>query len=183
MKGNLFMKKIFAIFFAALMVLCFAACNKSDNNNSEDDSNISMSLEEIINAVYEKNPVELRLETTSIDISDADMLKAFTGLDSADKIQEAVVSEPMMGSQAYSFVLIRLKDAADAEDVANAVIEGIDPRKWICVEADDVRVMTKGDVVALYMVGSQFGDEISGDTVEKVFTEVVGGSIDKVIKK
>ena len=177
------MKKIFAIFFAALMVLCFAACSKSDNNNSEGDSNISMSLEEIINAVYEKNPVELRLETTSIDISDADMLKAFTGLDSADKIQEAVVSEPMMGSQAYSFVLIRLKDAADAEDVANAVIEGIDPRKWICVEADDVRVMTKGDVVALYMVGSQFGDEISGDTVEKVFTEVVGGSIDKVIKK
>ena len=60
------MKKIFAIFFAALMVLCFAACNKSDNNNSEGDSNISMSLEEIINAVYEKNPVELRLETTSI---------------------------------------------------------------------------------------------------------------------
>ena len=177
------MKKIFAIFFAVLMVLCFAACNKSDNNNSEGDSNISMSLEEIINAVYEKNPVELRLETTSIDISDADMLKAFTGLDSADKIQEAVVSEPMMGSQAYSFVLIRLKDAADAEDVANAVIEGIDPRKWICVEADDVRVMTKGDVVALYMVGSQSGDEISGDTVEKVFTEVVGGSIDKVIKK
>ena len=99
------------------------------------------------------------------------------------KVKEAAVSEPMMGSQAYSFVLIRLKDAADAEDVANAVIEGIDPRKWICVEADDVRVMTKGDVVALYMVGSQFGDEISGDTVEKVFTEVVGGSIDKVIKK
>lgn len=184
MKGNLFMKKVLAIFLAALMAISFAACNKADDNNSSsEDSNISMTLEEIINAVYEKNPVDLSLETSSIDISDADMLKAFTGLDSADKVQEVSVSEPMMSSQAYSFVLIRVKNAADAEEVASAVLDGINPRKWVCVEADDVRVMVKGDVVALYMVDSQFGEEISGDSVEKAFTEVAGGSLDKVIKK
>lgn len=176
------MKKILALFLAAMMAFGFAACNKpADDNNG--GSSVSMSLNEIIDAVYKKNPIDLSLETDSVDISNADMLNAFTGLDSADKIKEAVVSEPMMGSQAYSFVLVRVKDAADAEEVANAMINGINPRKWICVEADDVRVMVKGDVVALYMVDSEFGDEMSGDGIEAALTEVLGGSLDKVIKK
>lgn len=176
------MKKILALFLAAMMAFGFAACNKpADDNNG--GSGVSMSLNEIIDAVYKKNPIDLSLETDSVDISNADMLNAFTGLDSADKIKEAVVSEPMMGSQAYSFVLVRVKDAADAEEVANAMINGIDPRKWICVEADDVRVMVKGDVVALYMIDSEFGDEMSGDGIEAALTEVLGGSLDKVIKK
>lgn len=176
------MKKILALFLAAMMAFGFAACNKpADDNNG--GSGVSMSLNEIIDAVYKKNPIDLSLETDSVDISNADMLNAFTGLDSADKIKEAVVSEPMMGSQAYSFVLVRVKDAADAEEVANAMINGINPRKWICVEADDVRVMVKGDVVALYMVDSEFGDEMSGDGIEAALTEVLGGSLDKVIKK
>ena len=178
------MKKVLAIFLAAMMALGFAACSKADDNSSSSgDSSVSMTLEEIINGVYEKNPVDLSLETSSIDVSDADMLKAFTGLGSADKVKEVAVSEPMMSSQAYSFVLVRVKDAADAEEVANSMLEGINPRKWVCVEADDIRVMIKGDVVALYMVDSQFGDELSGDSIEKAFTEVVGGSVDKVIKK
>lgn len=176
------MKKILALFLAAMMAFGFAACNKpADDDNG--GSGVSMSLNEIIDAVYKKNPIDLSLETDSIDISDADMLKAFTGLDSADKIKEAIVSEPMMGSQAYSFVLVRVKDAADAEEVANAMINGINPSKWICVEADDVRVMVKGDVVALYMIDSEFGDEMSGDGIEAALTEVLGGSLDKVIKK
>lgn len=176
------MKKILALFLAAMMAFGFAACNKpADDNNG--DSGVSMSLNEIIDAVYKKNPIDLSLETDSVDISNADMLNAFTGLDSADKIKEAIVSEPMMGSQAYSFVLVRVKDAADAEEVANAMINGINPSKWICVEADDVRVMVKGDVVALYMVDSEFGDEMSGDGIEAALTEVLGGSLDKVIKK
>ena len=182
MKGTHFMKKILALFLAAMMAFGFAACNKpADDNNG--GSGVSMSLNEIIDAVYKKNPIDLSLETDSVDISNADMLNSFTGLDSADKIKEAVVSEPMMGSQAYSFVLVRVKDAADAEEVANAMINGIDPRKWICVEADDVRVMVKGDVVALYMIDSEFGDEMSGDGIEAALTEVLGGSLDKVIKK
>ena len=176
------MKKILALFLAAMMAFGFAACNKpADDNNG--GSGVSMSLNEIIDAVYKKNPIDLSLETDSVDISNADMLNSFTGLDSADKIKEAVVSEPMMGSQAYSFVLVRVKDAADAEEVANAMINGINPRKWICVEADDVRVMVKGDVVALYMVDSEFGDEMSGDGIEAALTEVLDGSLDKVIKK
>ena len=176
------MKKILALFLAAMMAFGFAACNKpADDNNG--GSGVSMSLNEIIDAVYKKNPIDLSLETDSVDISNADMLNAFTGLDSADKIKEAVVSEPMMGSQAYSFVLVRVKDAADAEEVADAMINGINPRKWICVEADDVRVMVKGDVVALYMIDSEFGDEMSGDGIEAALTEVLGGSLDKVIKK
>lgn len=175
------MKKILAIFLAALMALSFAACNSSDDNNG-DSSAVSMALDEIISSLYESNPTELSLETSAIDITDADMLKAFTGLDSSDKISEVTVSEPMMSSQAYSLVLIRVKDAADAEEVANSVLGGINPRKWVCVEADDIRVMVKGDVVALYMVSSDLGEAVSGDVTEAALTAVLGGSLDKVVR-
>lgn len=177
------MKKILALFLAAFMAIGFAACNKAEDDNSEGGDEFTLSSEEIINSIYEKNPVDLSLETSSIDITDADMLKAFTGLDSADKVKEVYVSEPMMSSQAYSLVVVRVKDKADAEEIASAVLDGINPRKWICVEADDIRVMVKGDAVVLYMVDSQLGEEISGDSIEKAFTEVAGGSLDKVIKK
>lgn len=175
------MKKILAILLASLMALSFAACGSVDDNNGE-PSTASMALDKIINFLYESNPTELALETYAIDIADADMLKAFTGLDSSDKISEVTVSEPMMSSQAYSLVLVRVKDAADAEEVATSVLGGINPRKWVCVEADDVRVMVKGDVVILYMVSSDLGETVSGDTVEAALTTILGGSLDKVVK-
>ena len=130
------MKKLLAVILAATMLLSFAACGKNAETN--DGSHISTeepgvtapagTPEEIIDAVYAEKSVSLNLMTTAVDLEDEYAPKYNLGLDDVSKVKEAAVSEPMMGSQAYSFVLIRLKDAADAEDVANAVIEGILPR-------------------------------------------------------
>ena len=46
------------------------------------------------------------------------LLKSSTGLDSAEEISEAAVSEAMIGSIPYSMVLVRVKDAANARAVA-----------------------------------------------------------------
>lgn len=64
---------------------------------------------------------------------------------------EGLVSEPMMGSFAHSVVLVRLPDGADVEGFANQVRSNADPRKWICVEAEEVKVSTKGNLVLLVM--------------------------------
>ena len=43
--------------------------------------------------------------------------------DNVGKVDAAVVSEPMTGSQAYSLVLLRLKDKADAREIADSMEE------------------------------------------------------------
>ena len=39
---------------------------------------------------------------------------SYTGLSSNENIDAVVVSEPMIGSQAYSLVLVKVKDGQDA---------------------------------------------------------------------
>ena len=57
----------------------------------------------------------------------------------------------MMSSQPHSVVLVRLNDAKDAADAVAQIKEKVNPRKWICVEASNVVVKSKGDLVILIM--------------------------------
>ena len=136
-------------------------------------------LEGIITAITTMNPVEFMGGTVGLDLTDTSedglwSLKAFTGLDNADLITEAMVFEPMMGSIPYSLVLVRAADAANAEAVADAMKAGIDQRKWICVEADDLLVTACGDVVMLIMVGSDTG--MTAQSYVDAFASVMGAT-------
>ena len=97
-------------------------------------------------------------------------------------IDEALASESMMGSQAYSLVLARVKDASKMNEVANAMKDGIDQRKWICVEADNLRVVGAGDVVMLIMVSTELSDTITIDQIVDSFTTLCGGSLSVDLK-
>ena len=91
----------------------------------------------------------------------------------------AVVSEPMIGSIAHSVVLLQLPEDADAQAVAAEIETNMDPRKWICVEADDMKVAGCGDVVMLIMV-STTGDMTAQSFVD-AFQSVAGRDCDFVI--
>ncbi len=134
-------------------------------------------LSSIIDDIYTHKEAGIAVETKAVDIGDADSLKYFTGLSDADKIEEAYVSEALMSSQAYSLVLVRLKNSADAQDVAQAMKDGIDTRKWICVEADDLRVAACGDVVMLIMVSSALSDTVTAAQIVDAFSTVCGGTL------
>ena len=70
-------------------------------------------LSEMVDAIYNVQPVDLMgMETVAIDLTDESWYGYLAGLtaDNVDKVDAAVVSEPMTGSQAYSLVLLRLKD-------------------------------------------------------------------------
>lgn len=141
-------------------------------------------LAAIIDKIYEQQPVELAVGTMPVDVTDTSeeglwALKRFTGLDSAEGITEAAVSEAMIGSQAYSMVLVRVADAANAKNVAEAMKGGIDQRKWICVEADDMLVSGYGDVVMLIMVSSVFAENgLTAQSMTDAFAAVCGGELD-----
>ena len=77
-----------------------------------------------------------------------------------------------MGSMAFSMVLVRTVEGADSKAVAESMKSGIDPRKWICVEADDLKVAGFGDVVMLIMVSSDSG--MTAQSFVDAFAKVAG---------
>ncbi len=150
----------------------------TDNGGETETVDLSTkTLSEIIDMIYEKKPVEINVMTSSVDLTNADMLKYNTGLDSADKIKEAAVSEAMIGSQAYSLVLVRVNDSADAADVAQSMKDGINTAKWICVQADDLKVSAYNDLVLLIMVDSQLSDTVTSAEITDAFKEICGGTL------
>ena len=180
------MKKITAIALVLTMALSlFAGCGaaKADPTEAPKPA-LEGTLEELLNKVVEQNPVEFMGGVMPVDVADTSedglwAVKYFTGLDNAENITEAAVFEPMMGSIAFSMVMIRTAEGADAKAVAEAMKAGIDTRKWICVEADDLMVAGYGDVVMLIMVSTENG--MTAQSYVDAFQTVCGADLDFTI--
>lgn len=84
-----------------------------------------------------------------------------------------LVSEAMIGSQAYSLVLVQVNDEKDSSSVGDEMLNGIDQRKWICVEADDIQVTSQGDVILLIMVSSTMKDTVTSQEIVNAFEQVL----------
>lgn len=165
------MKRITSIAIVLVLLVCsLAACGGTQPEAAPYEGAIT----ELVTKLYETNPLELPVFTEGmpVDLADADAVKAYTGLDSADGIAEAVFSETMMGAQAYSLVILKLSDTAKAEEIKKAMFEGIDTRKWICVEADQLRVVSSADLVMLVMADTKLGEGIADGMVEAFKTNV-----------
>ena len=130
-------------------------------------------LSEMVDAIYKIQPVELiGMETTAIDLTDETWYGYLAGLtaNNVGKVDAAVISEPMTGSQAYSLVLLRLKDKADAREIADSMEENISMRKWVCVEADKARVVSFEDKLLYVMADSELVDvDLLADAAAKAF--------------
>lgn len=164
------MKKFISMLLALVMVLSLTACGGNASTETEAPTEVGSgplllegTMEELVNQVIEKNPVEFMGGIIPVDLTDTSedglwAVKYYTGLDAAEKIQDVAVYEPMIGSIAFSLVMVRVADqGVTSEEVAGAMKSGIDTRKWICVEADDLMVCSFGDVVMLIMVSSDSG--------------------------
>lgn len=118
-------------------------------------------LSGMVDQIYEAYPVELMMMTTSaVDLSDESWLSYNTGLtaEQGALVDAGVLSESMTGSQAYSMVLLRVKDEADAQTIADAVLNNVQMNKWVCTMADKARVVTFGDKVLFVMSNSELAD-------------------------
>lgn len=97
---------------------------------------------------------------TQIMELDKEMFSAFTFVDYVEGA-EAYVHEPMMGSFAHSVVLVRLPEGTDVSAFASKMKNNADPRKWICVEAETVKVSTKGNLVLLVMSSEDVANKVT----------------------
>ena len=179
------MKKFVSIVLALSLVLSLAACGgKKAEETQAPALSVEGTMEELLNKTVEQRPVEFMGGVIPVDLTDASedglwAIKSYTGLDSAENITEAAAFEPMMGSIAFSMVLVRVAEGADAKAVAESMKSGIDTRKWICVEADDLKVAGFGDVVMLIMVNSDSG--MTSQSFVDAFAKVAGFEAEFVI--
>ena len=154
--------------------------DQKPEDNTAESALAGKSLSEIIDMIYEKNPVEdLSLVTDAIDAEDADSLEYLTGITDGSLVSEASISAPMIGSIPYSLVVVRVKDKKDTATVAQQMKDNIDLRRWICVEADSLTVVGYDDVIMLFMINSEeYGDVASTDGMKEAFKSICGGSLD-----
>lgn len=134
-------------------------------------------LSETVNQIMTEAPVEFMGGEIPVDLTDTSedgqwALFYYTGLTDASKLSEIAVFEPMMMAQAFSLVLVRTAEGQDTKAVAQEIKDNADPRKWVCVGADEVAVVGHGDVVMLIMVDSGMG--LSAQSYVDAFTKICG---------
>lgn len=109
------------------------------------------SLEGIMERIYAG--VETQMPKTMNTVITDESAGYFLGLENLDGIEEALASESMIGSQAHSVCLVRVKDGEDVEKIKEAIRTQVNPRKWICVGVDpeDVIVENRGNLILLVL--------------------------------
>lgn len=130
-------------------------------------------IKTLINNIYAKTNIELAaLESREIEL--ADEIPFYTGLKSNENVGNVVVSESMMSSIAYSLVVVNVSEGADIEAMKQEMLDNIDTRKWICVEAETVYVTNHNNTIFLVMAS----EELAKPQCD-AFKELVGGEIGK----
>ena len=174
------MKKFIALMLVIAMAASLAACG----NKAADKTPLEGTMEENTMKVMEIAPVEFMGGIIPVDLTDTSedgkwAVSYFTGLSDAAKITDVAVYESMMGSQAFSLVMVRTAEGTDPKAVAEEMKSGIDPRKWIWVGADEIMAAGYSDTVMFIMVDSQLG--LKAQSYVDAFTQVAGGELDFTI--
>lgn len=176
------MKKLFAFALAVAMMLTMVACGGKEA--AADKTPLEGTMEENAAKILEIAPVAFNAGLMPVDLTDTSedglwALSYYTGLQSAENVTDVAVYESMMGSQAFSLVLVRTAEGADAKAVAQEMKDNIDPRKWICVGADEIMAAGYADTVMLIMVDSQLG--LNAQSYVDAFAQVAGADLDFTI--
>lgn len=147
------MKKIITLTLLVITSLVIlSGCQKEEN--------IELSMNEVVDKLYvgleDNMPMVGSTEITK------DNMKSYIGIDNLD-IKEGVASEALIGSIAHSVVVLRVNDKVDVEKAKNDIKENVNPRKWVCVEAEKVIVKSKGDVIILIMSNNELAPKIESN--------------------
>lgn len=149
------MKKIITILLSTLMVLSLVGCG---SQKVERDPVLSEDLNKVLDKVYEsanlneeqKKALEF-YQRTELNKENAE---GFLGSNEIE-FTEGLVSAPMMSSIPYELVLLKLDENADVESAKELIKKNANPRKWVCVEAEEVVVENIDNVIFFMMANKE----------------------------
>ena len=170
---------IIAIVVALVVAIWAAVANGKKTSGEGTKVETVAQIKEMFNSIYTKLKNELpSLETQKVDVSDSAQVKEYTGLKSNENVEAIVVSEPLMSSQAYSAVAVKVKAGANIESMKQEMLDNVDMAKWICVSASNLYITNSGNTIFMVM-----SDDDWAKPVYEAFKEYVNNKIGKELNK
>ena len=174
---------IIVIAIIAIIAIVGGIIVKNNNNTTIGGTSVKIEskkdMKSMLKSIYSKNKDVLpELETEEIDVSNSDLVTSYTGIQSTGNVESLVVLEPLMSSQAYSAVALKVKSNANIETVKEEILNNVDMRKWICVSAEKLYVTNYNNIIFFVM-----SDEDWATTTYNSFKEYVGNEIGKELQK
>lgn len=175
------MKKKTIILIASVIVIVLITSIIIINNNKKQGAGLDTSkdmkaaLKTINKNLGDTLP---SLEVTTIDTSDKELVASYTYLSDPSVVKELVVSEPLMSSQAYLAIMLRVDDNVNVEKIKEELLNNLDMNRWICVSAEKLYVTNSGNTIFAVM---SFNDW--AEPVYEEFKKYVGNNIGKTLDK
>ena len=111
----------------------------------------------------------------------AEVSSTFIGLSTEDfnkYVSDSVVYEPMISPANQSFCIIRVNDSAKVDELRQTIFDNCNPRKWVCMSAERVVVLSSGNYIMLAMANSS-----DCDALIPVFNDYFGKDAKEVLDK
>lgn len=140
----------------AMVMLCMVVLLVGCGNNSSKTANIEGTLPEIMEKVNDGADIQAMLMDT--EVNDANFQSYF--FIEPIKDAEGLVSEAAINAIAHTVQLLRVPEGTDAEKVRTDIEANLNPRKWICVEAEKTAVVAHGDLILVAMSTPDIVDKV-----------------------
>ena len=117
---------IIVIAIIAIIAIVGVVIVKNNNNTTNGGTSVKIEsgkdMKSMLKSIYSENKDVLpELETEEIDVSNSDLVTSYTGIQSTGNVESLVVLEPLMSSQAYSAVALKVKSNANIETVKEKI--------------------------------------------------------------
>ena len=174
------MKKqtIIAIVAVLIVAIIIGGVIAVNNNNSGNKDSVKIESAKDMKKMFSTINSNLKEKLPSLEIQEIDVSDEMQVLKSNENVEALVVSEPMMSSQAYSAVAVKVKSNADIETLKQEMLDNIDTSKWICVSASKVYVTNHDNVIFLVMADEEWAKPVYDE-----FKKFVNNNIGKELEK
>ena len=167
----------------ALFVIIMFVVGKSKESVSKFKT--SDDLKNMINTIYNELGDTLpALDFQNID-SSTESFKYYTGLSDSSNVEFFVVSEPLMNAQAYSLVVLKVKDTSKIETMKQEIYNNINMAKWLCVSAEKLYITNSDDIIFMVMASDNWATPVYNgfkkyvnNNIGKELTKTEGGNLD-----
>lgn len=166
-----------------LLVIIMFIVGKSKESVSKFKT--SDDLKNMINTIYNELGDTLpALDFQNID-SSTESFKYYTGLSDSSNVEFFVVSEPLMNAQAYSLVVLKVKDTSKIETMKQEMHNNINMAKWLCVSAEKLYITNSDDIIFMVMARDNWATPVYNgfkkyvnNNIGKELTKTEGGNLD-----
>lgn len=171
---------VLVIILIVVIMFIFGKSKESDSKFKSSDD-----LKNMINSIYKDLGDTLpALDFQNID-SSTESLKYYTGLSDGNNVDFFVVSEPLMNAQAYSLVVIKVKDTSKIETMKQEMYNNINMAKWLCVSAEKLYITNSDDIIFMVMARDNWATPVYNgfkkyvnNNIGKELTKTEGGNFD-----